>query len=243
MPYRTQGDEQWYFETWGAGEPLVLLHGGYCSIEVMRELGGHLAERFEVHAPERAGHGRTADREGPYSYARMAQDTVAYLDAAGIAQAHVVGFSDGAVTGILLARDYAERVASLVAISGNLSTDAYVPDDYPHPTITEEQHTAVGREYADLSPDGPDHAAVVLEKLGALWAIEPDIAPASLRRVTAPTLVLAGEHDVIRRDHTEALAAAIPGARVGFVDGTTHMLVRERPREVADRILEFLPAS
>jgi pimeloyl-ACP methyl ester carboxylesterase len=240
MPYIDVAGESTYFETWGSGVPLVLLHGGYCSLEVMRELAELLAERFEVHAPERAGHGRTADREGPYSYARMAADTVAYLDAAGIARAHVVGFSDGAITSLLLARDHGDRVLSIVPISGNLSTDAYVADDYPHPTMTEEAHAIVGREYADLSPDGSEHAAVVLEKLGALWTIEPDIPAESLASVTAPALVLAGEHDVIRRDHTEAVAAALHGARVEIVDGTTHLLVREKPAEVAAHILAFL---
>ncbi len=240
MPYIDVAGESTYYETWGSGTPLVLLHGGYCSLEVMRELAELLAERFEVHAPERAGHGRTADREGPYSYARMAVDTVAYLDAAGIDRAHVVGFSDGGITALLLARDHGDRVLSIVPISGNLSTDAYVPEDYPHPTITEEAHAAVDREYAELSPDGPEHSEVVLGKLGALWAIEPDIPAESLAGVTAPTLVLAGEHDAIRRDHTESVAAAIPGARAEFVDGTTHMLVREKPAEVAARILAFL---
>lgn len=240
MPYIDVAGESTYYETWGSGVPLVLLHGGYCSLEVMRELAELLAERFEVHAPERAGHGRTADRDGPYSYARMASDTVAYLDAAGIDRAHVVGFSDGGITSILLARDHADRVLSIVPISGNLSTDAYVAEDYPHATITEEAHAAVAAEYAELSPDGPEHAETVLEKLGALWTIEPDIPVESLAGVTAPTLVLAGEHDAIRRDHTEAVAAAIPGARAEIVDGTTHMLVREKPAEVAARILAFL---
>ncbi len=81
---------------------------------------------------------------------------------------------------------------------------------------------------------------MVLGKLGALWEREPDIPAESLAAVTVPALVLAGEHDVIRRDHTEAVAAAIPGARSEIVAGTTHMLVREKPAEVAARILAFL---
>lgn len=246
MPYitltaDTNAPEDVYVETWGAGEPLVLLHGGYCSLEVMRPLAELLSTRFEVHAPERTGHGRTPDREGPYSYDRMAHDTVAYLDAAGIESAHIVGFSDGAIAGILLARDHGTRVRSLVAISGNLSTDAYVPDDHPHVTMTPEAHERVGLEYAELSPDGPEHSDVVLGKLLDLWKIEPDIPPASLAGVTAPSLVIAAEHDVIRADATDAIVAALPGATLEVIPGTTHMLVREKPAEVAARVLAFLP--
>lgn len=238
MPYL---DDASYFETWGAGEPLVLLHGGYCSLEVMRTLAEALSDRFEVHAPERAGHGRTADRDGPYSYDRMTADTVAYLDAADIPRAHVVGFSDGAIVSLLLARDHADRVLSIVPISANISTDAFQPDDYPHETVPQAAHEQLDREYAELSPDGASHGEVVLQKLLALWTAEPHIPAASLAAVTAPTLVVAGEHDAIRQDHSEAIAAAVPGARLEVVPGTTHMLVREKPAEVAELILGFLP--
>lgn len=241
MPYLTLGTENVYAETWGSGEPLLLLHGGFCSLETMRELGGLLAERYEVHAPERAGHGRTADREGPYSYDRMTADTLAYLDAAGLDRAHVVGFSDGAIVALLLGRDHPDRVRSLVPISANISTDAFQPEDYPHETVPQRFHELLDEQYAELSPDGAEHGEVVLQKLIALWTAEPDIDPASLGSLTAPTLVLAGEHDAIREDHSGAIAAAVPGARLDVLPGTTHMLVAEEPAEVAARILAFLP--
>lgn len=240
MPYLTIDGRQVYHEVSGDGEPLVLLHGGFCSLEVMRELGDLLAEHFRVHAFERAGHGRTPDREGPYDYDGMAADTVAYLDAVGLDDAHLVGFSDGAVAGLLVARDHAGRVRSLVAISGNLSTDAYVADDYPHVVVTPEALAEVRREYDELSPDGADHWDVVDEKLMTLWAVEPAVPAESLVTVTAPTLVMGGEHDAIRHDHLELEAASIQGAKLVIIPDTTHMLVRERPREIAQSIVEFL---
>ncbi|GAA5036251.1 alpha/beta fold hydrolase [Microbacterium fluvii] len=243
MPYLTIDDRTIYHEVAGSGEPLVLLHGGYCSLEVMRELGDELSHRFQVFAPERTGHGRTPDRDGGYTYAGMADETVAYLDALGIESAHVVGFSDGAVAGLLVARDHPERVRTLIAISGNLSTDAYVADDYPHVVVTPEAHAAVRREFDELSPDGPEHWEVVDAKLSALWQVEPDVPAASLAAIDAPTLVLGGEHDAIRHDHLELVADSIPRASLAIVPETTHMLVRERPREVAVHVIDFIASA
>lgn len=226
-----------YHEEHGAGEPLLLLHGGFCSLEPARELGDLLAVHHRVLAAERPGHGRTPDTDGPYDYAAMVAGALAHLDALGVASAHVVGHSDGGIIGLLLARDHPQRVRSLVAISANLHPDAWVPDDYPHVTMPPEAHAAVDEEYARLSPDGPAHAEVVIAKLMALWTGGPHIPAASLAAVTAPTLVLAGEHDVVARAHTESIAAAVPGARLTIVPGTTHMLVRERPDLVARAVL------
>ncbi|GLY33806.1 alpha/beta fold hydrolase [Kineosporia sp. NBRC 101731] len=127
MPYLELPDGPTYHEVAGTGEPLVLLHGGFSSLEVMREVHDALALGFQVHGPERPGHGRTADADGPFSYTAMVEHTLAYLNAMGVARAHVVGFSDGAIAGLLLARDHPDRVASLVSISANLDR----PDSCP----------------------------------------------------------------------------------------------------------------
>src|SRR5215208_4129969 len=92
-----------YYEATGDGDPLVLLHGGMCTIETFDGLTPALAERYRVHAPERRGHGRTPDVEGPITYAIMAEDTIAFIEAVGIAPAHLVGWSDGAFVALLVA--------------------------------------------------------------------------------------------------------------------------------------------
>jgi pimeloyl-ACP methyl ester carboxylesterase len=240
MPYLDTPVGSLYHEDAGAGEPVLLLHGGACSLENMREIAELLARTHRVLAFERSGHGRTADTDGEYTFAGMLAETVAYLDAVGVGPVHVVGFSDGGIVALLLARDHPDRVRSLVPISANMSVEgAFVPDDYPHETLTEEALAVVRRDAERLSPDGPDHPREVIAKLGRLWDREPDIAPESLAAVTAPALVLRGEHDVISRAHSEAVAAALR-APLFEVTGTTHMLVSEKPREVAATVLAFL---
>ncbi len=229
-----------YYEVHGAGAPVLLLHGGFCSIETLQAQVEHLAPSYQVHAPERPGQGRTPDRDGPITFEDMVRDTLGYLDALRIPAAHVIGFSDGAVTGLLLARDHADRVLSLVAISGNLDPNGFVADEDDPGHESGLDPDRFSRAYDRLSPDGPEHREQVLEKLMAMWTSQPQIDPASLAAVRAPTLVLAGQHDSIRTDHTLAIAGAIPGAQVAVVPGAGHTVMEERPAVVNLLLTEFL---
>src|SRR4029453_1806252 len=95
-------------------------------------------------------------------------------------------------------------------------------------------------QYAKRSPDGPEHFAVVMEKAMAMFATEPTLTADDLRRLEHPTLVLVGDDDVVRLDHTVALYEALPAGRLGVVPGASHLVVFERPRLVAELITEFL---
>lgn len=245
MPYADLNGVSTYYERHGAGQPVVLLHGGFCSIETWQAQLDALAPSYAVHAPERPGQGRTADREGPITFESMVADTVAYLDHAGLPDAHLVGFSDGAITALLLAMQHPERVRSLVAISGNLDPDCFgetaAPADPPDADEAEDPGwAAIRAAYDRLSPDGPGHGDEVLAKLFALWQSDPHIDPAALAAITAPALVLAGDGDSIPTAHTLLIARSIPGARLCIVPGAGHMVASDRPELVNRVLLDFL---
>ncbi|MBB2948374.1 pimeloyl-ACP methyl ester carboxylesterase [Actinoplanes lutulentus] len=256
MSYIRIGDADLYAEVAGAGDPVLLLHGGFCSLESLRAQSDVLVKDHRVYAFERPGHGRSADIEGEYDYARGIADTLAYLDAAGLESAHIVGYSDGAIIGLFLALDHPERVRSLTAISANLDPSAF--EDEGAPVLTrpakpakqepdakpaEKKPDVERMHYERLSPDGPEHADVVLAKLFRLWTTEPHIDPADLARITAPTLIVSGDRDTIRPGHSLLMAASIPGAQLCIVPGTTHNLVAERPELISTLIRDFLPRS
>ncbi|MEI5675100.1 MULTISPECIES: alpha/beta fold hydrolase [unclassified Nocardioides] len=240
MPYLDVSGLRSYHEITGAGEPLLLLHGGFCSIETMRAMSGELTPSYLVHAPERAAHGRTPDHGRPFDYGAMVDETLAYLDAVGLSDAHVVGFSDGAIIGLLLARDHPGRVRSLVTISGNLDPSGFVTENRTPSAAWQAASAQIDREYDELSPDGPEHAPVVTERLMALWTQQPQIAPASLAGVTARTLVMAGDRDSISTEHTLTIASAVPDAQLCIVPGASHLLVVERPALVGRVVHDFL---
>src|SRR5437879_8815789 len=93
--YVQAGGLRAYYEAVGEGEPLILLHGGLCTVETFGAQIPALASGYRVYVPERRGHGRTPDVEGPITYELMAQDTIAFMEALGIESAHLVGWSDG----------------------------------------------------------------------------------------------------------------------------------------------------
>lgn len=260
------GGAELYSEVAGPerGEPVLFLHGGFCSLESMRPQAEAVAGSHRVFAFERPGHGRSADTDGDYSYAQSLSDTVEYLDAQGLDAVHVVGYSDGAILGLLLAVRHPERVRSLVAISANLDPSAFTFSDSADPAtavvlapprarVPDAPSTSAGddlspdpepdaerRHYERLSPDGPAHADIVLAKLIRLWTTEPTLTPSELATITAPTLVMAGDRDTIRPDHTLRIAASIPGAQLCLVPGTTHGLIAERPALISTLLREFL---
>lgn len=242
MPHLDVRGVRTHHEVSGDGPPVLFLHGGFCSSLVMQPLADELSG-YTVHAPERPGHGRTPDRPGPVSYDDGVADTLAYLDALGLDTVDVIGFSDGAIIGLLLARDHPQRVRSLVAISANLrpGDDIWVAEEHHERAMPAEQSALIDREHADLSPD-PSRTEDLLARLMTMWTEQPDIEPASLGAVVAPVLVVAGDHDSIRLEHTALIAESIPGARLCVLPGS-HMLVRERPDLVGAVVRDFLSAG
>lgn len=242
MPYCDANGIAAYYDVTGTGEPVLFLHGGFCSAEVMRELSEQLTG-FAVYAPERPGHGRTADRRGDYHYGDGVLDTLAFLDAVDIRSVHIVGFSDGAIIGMLMALAYPERVRSLVHISGNLRPG----DDVWRPTseyrVVSQGDDQEMRDYARLSPDGPEHGTDVLARIMRMWETEPSLDAEQLAGLRLPVLVMAGDNDSISTEHTRLIQRSIPNSQLAIVPGTTHRLVRERPGLVGLIVQEFLDQS
>ena len=240
MPYLDAGHARIYYEVHGKGEPVLFLHGGFCSIETMRAQIADMATSREVHAPERPGHGRTADDGEPFDYERMARQAIAYMHAAGLDTADVIGFSDGAIIGLLLARDHPLKVRSLTAISGNLNTSGFVPEQEAEVAFGEAALSALFADYDRLSPDGPERRPDVFRRMAEMWGSQPDITPDSLAAIACPVLVMAADRDAISIEHTVAIRDAIPGARLCIVPGATHMLLGERPELVSAALHGFL---
>ena len=111
--YVQLGNVKTWYDEHGAGDPLVLMHGGLVDARFFAPNLGPLAEHFHVYTPERRGHGHTPDVEGPITYQLMADDTIAFLETVVGEPADVVGHSDGAFTAMLVAMQRPELVKRL----------------------------------------------------------------------------------------------------------------------------------
>ncbi len=231
-----------YYEVTGEGEPVVLLHGGMCTAETFDSQVGALANSYGTYVPERRGHGRTPDVSGPITYDIMADDTIAFMETVGITSAHVVGWSDGAFIGLLIAMRRPDLVRKLVYIGEPINFAGAAPNALQALIrMTPDQLPPILQQlYSAVSPDGPEHFPVVAAKMIDLWHVDHGISLEELGRVAAPTLVMLGDDDLITTEHAAAMHQALPNAQLAVVPGTSHMLLMEKP-DLANRIiLDFL---
>jgi pimeloyl-ACP methyl ester carboxylesterase len=212
-----------YYETYGTGRPVLVLHGGTGFIESMHyQISALAASRFVV-APDSRAQGRSTDSDQPLSYDLMANDMLKLLDKLNIAETDVVGWSDGGVIGLDLAMLHPERVRRLVASGANYDVDGMADG-----MISASENMVCGEDvapardfYKRIAPD-PTHWPIVYQKLIEMWRTQPHYSVADLGTIKAPTLIMAGEFDCVKRQHTDQLAKAIPGGREEIIKGATH---------------------
>ncbi|TDN87730.1 alpha/beta hydrolase [Microbacterium sp. BK668] len=244
MPIVDVGFGPAYYETRGDGEPLLLLHGtafGFGGGLLAMQVADLAEAGFTVYTPDRVGHGRTPDRDGPYSYEAMADETAAFVDTVIGQPANLVAVSEGVTVGIqvLLRRpDVVKRFVGIGAAfnSAGDPTDAKAGGEAmranPWPALVES--------YSALSPDGPDHLSVFLEKLTDMWLRMPEVQLEELSSIRAPVLVMQGDKDdQVRVEHSVAAARALPNGRLAVLPGT-HLLWLESPHLLNSIITAFL---
>ncbi len=242
--YTQVGEMKTWYEQEGSGEPLVLLHAGMCTNEYCwASQMPDFAARFRVFAPERRGHGHTPDLHGPLSYDVMAADTIDFLETVVGGRAHLVGWSDGGIIGLVVAMTRPDLVHKLVAIGTNFDSNGLTPEAtafFASVTAESDDVAPLRVLYEAVSPDGPEHWPVVFGKFSEMASAQLAIPVERLGQISAPTLVLVGDHDMISLEHTAALFRAIPNGQLGVMPGTTHDLAKQKPALVNRLILDFL---
>ncbi|TCC25176.1 alpha/beta fold hydrolase [Kribbella speibonae] len=231
-----------YYDELGTGEPVVLLHGGGVTADSWQGQVPALAAQYRVLVPERRGHGRTPDVDGPVSMEIFAADTAAFVEALELGPVHVVGWSDGGKVGMSLALSRPDLVRKLVLIGTELTHAGGTTANQAllDPGGMDFLAAAFRPQYEPLSPDGPDHFDVVFAKWTQMWKTLPDVDLAALRTLPMPVLLMQGDDDCVRIEHTAEVARAIPDAQVAVVPGASHGLPLEKPELVSQLLLDFL---
>jgi pimeloyl-ACP methyl ester carboxylesterase len=219
-----------YYETYGQGEPLLLIHGNGGSIGTMAAQIEHFRKDHRVIAMDSRDHGRSGDSAGPITYEKMADDQAALLDHLKAGPADVVGWSDGGIEALLLGLRHPAKVRKLVAMAANLNPQAVYPE-------TDKLTKDMFAQLATM-PDGPEKRRGV--KLAELLIKEPHIDPASLAKVTAPTLVVSGDSDLIRLDHTVQIFESLPNANLAVLPNSTHAVPYDDPQLFNATVDRFL---
>ena len=227
-----------YYEVHGTSGPwIIFLHGGMGSALAW----GNQVSAFDAHNRvlliESRGHGRSGWDGTPITYEAMACDVLGVMDVLGIAKADIVGWSDGGIIGLILGIDHADRVNKIVADGANTDPDGVdlsVLDKPPYSLPSDRDE----RIYKSLSPT-PDRWIEFFDAINKMWETEPQIT-GKLGQLTVPVLVMAGDHDLIKPDHTKMIATSIPGAALVIVRDAAHFIVWQQPEAFNSAVKAFL---
>jgi len=204
-----------YYEVYGSGEPLLLLHNNGGSIRYFsNNIPYFVFRNYQVIALDSRAQGKSPDPTDSLSYEMMADDAGALLDQLNIDSCNVIGWSDGGIEGLLLAMRHPEKVKKLAVSGANLWPDSTALAPFIYKWVKHDSDS--------LARLTPTPHIKNKSKLNNLMLKEPHISLAQLQAVRCPTLVIGGDYDAILPRHTLEIAEAIPNAYLWILPRAGH---------------------
>lgn len=220
-----------YYEVYGTGYPLILLHGNSESMLYFQNQIEALSEKYQVILIDTRGHGHSSFGQLPLNFDLFANDVTAVMDKLSIDMAHILGFSDGGNTAISIALKYPQRVRTLILNGANL---------YPEGLNNAVKHQ-IFREhmlYSFLSLFS--EKAKIKKEIISLMIDQPQFSEKEIQSIKIPTLVIVGEHDMIKQTHTNKIAALIKDAKLEILPNADHFAAKKVPQEFNTAVIKFL---
>lgn len=214
-----------YYETYGSGKPLVFLHGNGGSIRNSRYKIEHFKKNFKVIAIDSRGHGKSIDNSPHLSYVQMANDVALLLDSLHMDSVYVSGQSDGGILGLLLAINHPKKVSKVVTFGANM-----FPGKKATPKIIDKMVSDTLRLTKDFQT----------RRLFELLGEQPNITEKDLQNISCPFLLISGDRDVIRLEHTITMFYNIKKSNLFIMPGATHFGSYEKPELFNSVVLDFL---
>ncbi|MCH1981977.1 alpha/beta hydrolase [Ruminococcus sp. OA3] len=232
-------DMKLHYTEHGAGEPLILLHGnGESSAYFVHQIN-YFSDKFRVIAIDTRGHGKSPRGEMPFTIRQFAEDLMEFMDVHLIEKANLLGFSDGGNIALIFALKHPEKVKCLILNGANLDTKG-VKASVQVPIVAGYKIASL---FAGISVQAKRNA----EMLG-LMVNDPDINPDELKVLDVPVLVIAGQKDMIKYEHTRLIYESLPNAEIAVIpgdhfiadknSGTFNRIVGDFLRRTGDHLLD-----
>ncbi|HTN00170.1 MAG TPA: alpha/beta hydrolase [Pedobacter sp.] len=206
--YQTVNGIKLYYEVYGSGKPLILLHGNGGSIRSQGKRIEYFKNHFQVIAIDSRAHGKSIDSTAKsLTYMQMASDVNALLETLKIDSAYVWGQSDGGILGLLLAIHYPGKVAKLATFGANIFPGKSAVFDEIDQMVMDTLKTTKN---------------FTIKRLYSLLAYQPDITEKDLKKIKCPVLIMSGDRDAIRLEHSIKIFYAIKNSNFFVMPGATH---------------------
>jgi pimeloyl-ACP methyl ester carboxylesterase len=208
-----------YYEVYGKGEPLLIIHGNGGSIKNFVFQIPYFAKNYQVIIADSRAQGKSVDHTDSLTYEMMADDLNALLEKLKVKQCNVIGWSDGGIEGLLLAIHHPDKVKKLAITGANLWPDTSAVDPFVYDYVLKMNKMGQDslKKTKNPSPEIKDQL-----KLLHLLTYEPHIKLEDVKKITCPTLVIGGDHDVIRTKHTMLIADNIPNSYLWILPNSGH---------------------
>ena len=214
----------------GQGYPLILLHGNSESGEVFVHQIEYFSKHYRVIAVDTRGHGKSPRGAAPFTIRQFADDLNDFMIEMKIDKAHLLGFSDGGNIGLVFAMKYPEKVDKLIVSGVNLDTSGI---KFVYQSVIELSY-----KFVRLMAKKSESAKRNFEFLG-LMVNDPNIKIEDLRKIKAPTLVMAGTKDMVKEKHSQLIKNTIPNASLVIIEGT-HFIPVKKHEVFNKEVKEFL---
>jgi len=224
---------RFYYEEYGNGTPVLFIHGNGSSIADFKNQIGVFARHHRVIAMDSRAQGKSAVGTEKLTYELMAEDSNAFLEKLKLDHIDVLGWSDGGIIGLLLTIHHPDKVKMLAVLGANLEPEAA----YSWAT---EGIVKVRARINEALAQGKDAKPLQLQlQLLDLLGEQPHIPLTALNQIRIPTLVMAGDRDVIKDEHTLAMFHAIQKSQLAIFPGATHVIPVQDPARFNQTVLHF----
>ncbi|QQS51653.1 MAG: alpha/beta hydrolase [Bacteroidota bacterium] len=230
-----------YYEIYGQGTPLLLLHGGLGSIENFKKCIPELASHFKVIALDSPGHGRSSQTDS-LSYEFLSDKISIFIDSLQLDSLYVMGWSDGGVIGLILASDRPDKVKKLIAVGANSRLDGI--DEMEIAWMKNEMIDGFKNNkdwldaYLSLTPE-PERVDTFLKNTQKMWLAEVYVPESKIKAILIPTMIVQGDRDGIRIEHTTELYRNIDQSQLCILPQTSHFVFDERPEWICTLAIDF----
>ncbi|MCY0968776.1 alpha/beta fold hydrolase [Chryseobacterium wangxinyae] len=219
-----------YYEVYGKGEPLLLIHGNNSSMASFNQQIDVLSKKYMVIGLDSRGQGKSSSDDQKLTYELMADDINVFLEKINLKKVNILGWSDGGNIAVILGMEHPDKVKKMAIMGAVLYNN--------ETSVFPEINKILNEQVKEMKKRGVSENDMNY-RLKILLLTEPNINPDSLKKIQAPTLVMAGEHDVTPEKHTKLIAEKIPNGKMLIFKGADHEAPSKIPEKFNQAVLDF----